>query len=241
MSYEVELLILAVIFYLYDSSVLLHSNEAILTCDSAQRWSATTGWIGFVLAGRSLCLLNPFTPYRPSFRLSWDFNRLESETKDREWPKRAQEFKSIAPLSVAAGIALFLLLPVGMFTELGRYAVIPAVVLLYGSILLALLQVRRKRILAAVGRKHFWGFAFECLACPPFAVNMVRRITLADPIAEPVPLAAVRLLDADRWAELRDRCISRIDDAIQRVEEDSYEQKVLEAQKQRLTVLVANE
>jgi hypothetical protein len=241
LSYEVELLILAVIFYLYDSSVLLYSNEAILTCDSARRWSATTGWIGFVLAGRSLCLLNPFTPYRPSFRLSWNFNRLEPEAKDREWPKRAQEFKGIAPLTVTAGIALFLLLPVGMFTELGRYAVISAVILLYGSILLALFQLRRKGILAAAGRRHFWGFAFECLACPPFAVNMVRRITLADRIAEPVPLAAVRLLDADRWAEFRDRCISRIDEAIQRVGEDSDEQKALEAQKQRLSVLVPNE
>jgi hypothetical protein len=241
LSYEVELLILAVVFYLYDSSVLLYSNEAILTCDSAQRWSATTGWIRFVLAGRSLCLLNPFTPYRPSFRLSWDFNRLEPETKNREWPKRAQQFKSIAPLTVTAGIALFVLLPAGMFTELGRYAVIPAVVLLYGSILLALLQVRRKRILAAMSHKHFWGFAFECLACPPFAVNMIRRITLADRIAEPLPLAAVRLLDADRWAQLRERCIARIDDAIQLAGEDSHEQKQLEAQKQRLSVLVPSE
>jgi hypothetical protein len=241
LSYEVELLALAVLFYLYDSSVLLYSNEAILTCDSAQRWSATTGWIGFVLAGRSLCLLNPLTPYRSSFRLSWDFNRMELEIKDREWPTRAQEFKSIAPLTVAAGIALFLLLPLGMFTGLGRYAVMSAVVLLYGSILLALFRLRRKRILAALGRKHFWGFAFECLACPPFAVNMVRRLTLATRIAEPLPLAAVRLLDADRWAELRDRCISRIDDAIQRVGEDSQEQKALQAQKQRLSALVSSE
>jgi hypothetical protein len=241
LSYEVELLALAVLFYLYDSSVLLYSNEAILTYDRAQRWTATTGWIGFVLAGRSLCLLNPFTPYRPSFRLGWDFSRLEPETQDREWPKRAQQFKRIAPLTVTAGIALFLLLPLGMFTEFGRYAVISAVVLLYGSILLALFQLRRKQIPAAVGLRHFWGFAFECLACPPFAVNMIRRITLRDRIAEPLPLAAVRLLDADRWAELRDRCISRIDEAIQRVGEDSHEQKALEAQKQRLSILVSSE
>jgi hypothetical protein len=69
---------------------------------------------------------------------------------------------------------------------------------------------------------------------------MVRRITLADGITEPVPLAAVRLLDADRWAELRDRCISRIDEAIQRAAEDSNEKKALEAQKQRLSVLVSS-
>jgi hypothetical protein len=241
LSYETELLALAVLFYLYDSSALLYSNEAILTCDSAQRWSATTGWKGLVFAGRSPCLLNPLTPYRPSFRLNWDFDRLEPEAKDRIWNRRAQEFTGIAPFTVTAWIALFLILPLGMFTELGRYAVIPAVILLYGSILLALFQLHRKRILAARGRRHFWGFAFECMACPPFGVNMVRRITLADRIAEPMPLAAVRLLNADRWAELRDRCISRIDDALLRVAEDSHEWKALEAQKQRLRVLAASE
>jgi len=47
---------------------------------------------------------------------------LEPESKDREWPKRAQEFKGIAPLTVTAGIALFLLLPVGMFNRTRRYA-----------------------------------------------------------------------------------------------------------------------
>ena len=66
-------------------------------------------------------------------------------------------------------------------------------------------------------------------------------VRFADRIAEPVPLAAVRLLDADRWAELRERCISRIDDAIQRVGEDSQEQKALQAQKQRLSGLVSSE
>jgi hypothetical protein len=241
LSYEVELLALAALFYFYDSSVLLYSNEVILICDSGQRWSATTGWRGFVFAGRSLCVLNPLTPYRPSFRLHWEFDRLEYEGKDLTWSNRAQEFKSIGPLNLTAGIALFFLLPLGMFTELGRYAVISAVSLLYGSILLALLQLRRKGILAAFGVQHFWGFAFECIACPPFAVNMVRRITLAYRIAEPLPLAAVRLLNTERWVELRDRCVSRIDDAMQRVGEDSHEHRTLQAQKQRLTALVSSE
>jgi hypothetical protein len=239
LSYEVELFALAVSFYLYDSSVLLYSNEAIITCDRAQRWHAITGWVGFVLAGRSLCVLNPFTPYRPSFRLNWDFNVLENETKDLSWPERAQDFKNLAPITLTSGIALFFLLPLGMFTELGQYAIVPALFLLYGSIFLSLFQLRRKGILVALGRKRFWGFAFECIACPPFGVNMVSRITLTERIAEPLPLAAVRLLDAERWAELRNRCVSRIDDAINLAEEDSKERRALQAQKQRLSLLVS--
>lgn len=238
MSYEVELLGLAVIFYLYDSSVLLYSNESVFTCDSTRRWSATFGLTGFVLAGRTLCALNPFTPHRPSFRLSWEFEALP-ESADPSWADRAQKYHRLTPWSLTGWAALFVLLPLGMFTPLGRYAVIPAIVCLYGSTFLALFELRRCESLVTLNRKRFWGFAFECIACPPFAVNMVRRITLAGRIAEPVPLAAVRLLSAERWEALRRQCMSRLDDASQLLAKDSAELKALEAQKQRLSALVS--
>lgn len=238
MSYEAELLALAVIFYLYDSSVLLYSNEAILFCDRAQRWSATSGLIGFVLAGRSLCVLNPFTPNRPSFRLNWDFNTLESRAEDPSWSEGAGELNKLAPFSLTSWIALYVFLPLGMFTDLGAYAVVPALVLLYGSILIALIQLRRKKSLVPLGRR-FWGIVFECLACPPFGVNMVRHITLGARITEPLPLAAARVLDAAGWAKLRDQCVSRVDEAIQVVAEDSMEHQALVEQKQRLSELIS--
>ena len=237
MSYEVELLALAIIFYLYDSSVLLYSNEVVFTCDGAKRWAVTTGRSGLVFAGRTLCVLNPFTPHRPSFRLNWQFDGLQPDD-DPAWSVRAQDLKTLAPATLAAAIALYIFLPLGMFTPLGRYAVIPAVVLLYGSTVFALLQLRGKEIVKTFSRKRFLGFAFECVACPPFAVNMVRRLTLGLRIAEPVPLAAVRLLDADRWAQLREFCITRLDEAMQLAAEHSDEVSMLEAQKQRLRALV---
>jgi len=230
---------LAVMFYLYDSSALLFTNEVILTCGSARPWSATTGRTGYTFAGRSLCILNPFTPHRPSFRLSWDFDGLDPARDDLSWPARAQEFKKLAPMALTAGIALFVLLPLGMFTPLGAYAVVPAVLLLYGSTLLALFQLWRRRSLVALDDRRFWGLTFECLACPPFAVNLIRRITLAYRITEPVPLAAVRLLDAEDWTRLKEHCIACLDEAMQLVAEHSDQQRSLEAQKQRLRALVS--
>lgn len=238
LSYEVQLFLLAVLFYLYDASVLLYSNEAILTCVGAQRWTAATGWADFGFAGRALCVLNPLTPHRPSFRLNWDLQSLTSGTGDQRWSERTRQLKVLGPMTLAAGAALYVLLPLGLFTALGPYAILPALVLLYGSTMLALRHVHRHGLLAASGRKSFAGFAFECLACPPFAVNMVRRITLANRISEPLPIAAVRLLDAEGWAHLRTHCLSRIDDALRLVDEDSTDERILEAQKERLSGLV---
>lgn len=233
MSYEIGLFGLAVFFYLYDSTVLLYSNEAVLVCDFRRNWSAATGMAGFLLAGRTLCVLNPFTPHRPSFRLRWEFNSL-APVPQSEWMEHAQELRVLAPSTLAAGIALYVLLPLGMFTALGAYAVIPALVVLYGSIIVSLILVRRRKILITPGGMRFLSLAFECVACPPFGINMVRRSTLAQRLAEPLPLAAVRLLDAVRWAALQSLCVARIDDALQGAAAESDEEKSLQAQRRRL-------
>jgi hypothetical protein len=237
LSYEIELLGLAVIFYLYDSSLLLYSNEGILTIDGARRWSAPPGWVGLILAGRRLCMLNPFTPHRPAFRLRWNFDILEPATADMSWSARAQELEALAPLTLTAGVALFVLLPVGLLSPLGALLVVPAVILLYASIGTALFQLHRRKMLASAGRKRFIGFAFECLACPPFGVNMIRRLGLAERIREPLPLAGARLLAGERWRGLRDQCILRLDDALQVAADNPNELKALEALRDRLEAL----
>ena len=236
MSYEIGLFGLAVFLYLYDSTVLLYSNEAVLACDYRRHWSAATGMAGFLLAGRTLCVLNPFTPHRPSFRLRWEFNSLAQAPQSQSMD-RTHELKVLAPSTLSAGIGLYVLLPLGMFTALGAYAVIPALVLLYGSIVVSLFLVRRRKILIAPGRTRFLALAFECMACPPFGVNMVRRTTLGLEIAEPLPLAAVRLLDAAGWTKLRALCVARIENALQSVAAESHEEKSLKAQMQRLLEL----
>ena len=239
MSTESELFLLIVLFFLYDSSVFLCSNEAILTCESAEHWTASVGWTGFVFAVRVLCMLNPFTPHKPSYRLHWDFNSLAVETADRAWTESAATIKALAPFTLAAGVGLFALLPLGLFTALGIYADAAGMGLFYTATACALYRVKRLGLLDSPDSKRFVGFAFECLACPPFGVNLVRRISLSRPIPEPLPLAGARLLDAPSWDQLRSRCVARLDDALRVTAEESTESRSLEAQKQRLRELVS--
>jgi hypothetical protein len=235
LSYELELFALAVLLYLYDSTVLLYANEALLIRAGPKRWIAESGWQGLRIAGRTLYILNPLTPLRPSFRLHWSYHSLQAPPAAVQlWPECVTALRALGPFVVIAGIALFILLPVGLFTAAGSYALIPALIALYGSTLSALLFLYRSRVMLPLSRMRLVGIAFECLICPPLAVNMIRRITLAIAVNESLPIAAIRLLSREEWARLREICIQRLDDAIQSSAEGSSETATFEAQKQRL-------
>lgn len=238
LSYEYELLALAVSLYLYDSTVLLYANEAILSCDSRHVWHASTGWSGFVVAGRRVCVLNPLMMYRPCVRLSWNLYAVTPSDADKSWSEELRNLQSVAPLTVIAALALFVLLPLGLFTRLGTHLVLGSVALLYGSILLALLFIRWRYSFRALTGLRFAGLIFECLACPPFGVNLIRRVALANRVKEPLLFAAARLLPACEWNALRAHCVATLDQELWRLEESSPERRAVEEQRARLSAWI---
>lgn len=235
MSYELELLALAIGLYLYDSTVLLYANEAILSCDRRQVWHVSTGWQGLLVAGRRVCLLNPLTMYRPCARLRWNLHALDPPDADQAWSTKLSTLQAAGPWTGAAAFALFVLLPLGLFTRFGAHAVLAAVAVLYGSILVALLCVWRRGSFGALKGRRFAALIFECLACPPFGVNLIRRISLANPVRESLLFAAARLLSASEWDALRAHCLATLDQELWRLEESSLERKPLEQQRARLS------
>jgi hypothetical protein len=233
-SYEAELLAIAVLLYLYDSSVLLFSNEALLTSSAEARWTAVWGWTGFVLVGKSLCVLNPLTPHVPAFRLSWQFERKDVADADRSWTDGARLLRRLRATTLGCAIGLFLFLPLGLFTSLGTYALIAAAAAVYGSTIVGLLRLLGVRDRLGLSGWRFTGFAFECIVCPPFSANMARRIALAQRVEEALPDAAYRLVDPDSWRRLRAYCESRIDEEIDSSTENSPRRANLETRKRQL-------
>jgi hypothetical protein len=234
LSYEFDLIVIAILLYLIDSSPLLYANEMVFQCNSRGRWSVAQGRI--LLAGRFLCVLNPLTPHRPSFRLHWHLTEVPAEREKPVWSDYARDLHTLAPAVLTAGAGLFVALPIGMFSPLGAYAVIPALLLIYGGTLVALFRLYRLRDRLALGRRRFIAIAFECMACPPFAVNLVRKITLGISITEPLPLAGKRLLSDGYWSSLKTRCMTMLKDALE-IAESPDERQLLEAHQGRLAAL----
>lgn len=222
---ELALMAAAAGLYLCDSALLLYFDEGILAPAGRGRWRVLFASDKFRLMGRGLFLPNPLLPHRPVFRLGWRFPS-PGRAVDAQWPARRALFRPLAPAVWAMSLALFVVLPLGLF-RLGEPALLAAVVMLYASIAAALVWTGLNRGRLGVPARRFAVLAFESLVCPPFALNLVRRLSSAMPIGEDLVRAARALQAPHDWDASRLEFIARLDEEIDCEEEGSLRLPVL--------------
>jgi hypothetical protein len=162
--------------YLYDATLLLASHEAILTPGGKGRWQARFGAAGFTLRGKEPFCPNPLLPHRPLYRFAWRPEGLIGPSPP--WSPPGKGYTMLAPFIWLMLLALFGLIPLGLFSRLGHLAIAAGIVLFYVTAVTALTLVWRKRADHALSSRRFAALAVECLTCPPFALNLVRHLSL---------------------------------------------------------------
>lgn len=188
-SFELLLPIGAIAFYLIDSAVLLYGNEFIFTLRSDQwTWSAGSD---VILRGRRLYLPNPLTPQRLTLRTAW--SEHQPDVKAADPTTIAALMRTLRPLAMLAQLLLFLVvivLPV-VIALLGTGVVLLAVFgVCYLSVLLMIGLLYRRRAHLGLANRQLLGLALDAVLCPPFAINLVRKISLRQKfVGDPVSFA----------------------------------------------------
>lgn len=233
-STEGLVMIVAASLYLVDSALFFEFDEGALIRSARGRWFARFGLDRWRLGGKEPYLPNPFAPFQPLIRLKWRF-----ESPAPEWvandsvlgnlaftspianivvPKELKPFE--IHVSISAGL-LFALLPIGLFLPIHVSFLISVVAALYINNLWALLRLMRVRQVFQLDRKGVAALAFECLACPPFSVNLVRRLCVKLALAEDLVAAGARVMSAGDYSQLRAQCLRRIDEQIDSESEET--------------------
>ena len=236
---EVLLMLLALGLYVFDAAWLLYANEAVLMPAGRGRWKAAFGSDQTRLLGRELLLPDLLAPHRPVFRLSWRFEGDRSEAVSGDWARLADALRPAAILVWGMAAALFVLLPLGLFSRIGAPLVLAAVAMLYLLIAATLLWLLRHRESLGLSGRRLAALAFEALICPPLAINLLRKVAAGQAIAEPFPAAAQRLLAAEDWLTARAECLARVDEEIDAESGDSPRLTALQAQRERFRAEVA--
>ena len=225
-------MLVALGLYLYDSALLLHINEGVIT-PRRGGWRLRFGSSHLGFRGKELYLPSPFLPHRPGFLLVWHLRSGAVEAA-ATWEARSKLFRPAAPLVWAMACALFVLLPLGLFSFLGDWVLLLAVALLYAAIAGALLWLTMKRRELGLSARRLGSLAFELVACPPFAVNVVRRVSVEMPLDADLALAARQLQRPQEWDATRGELIARLDEQIDAEDEGSARCALLKESRRRL-------
>lgn len=222
LSFEIMLVLGVVGFYLFDSAMLLYVNELVFA-EKNGKWVFGLPESGWKMLGKSLYFPNPLTPDNPLFRTCWV---AASATNERQEDIEAlQQFlNTLNPLRYMI-FGLFVLLLIGLPIVLLGFGTGLALLLLLGVVYLTitvmLAQIYRQREELGLSWKAFSKLAFDSLACAPFALNLVRKITLRRSLVGDPICFAHQVLDADAFAQLVQVLCHRVDEEIEFEDEAS--------------------
>ena len=213
-SFAVWLPLGAIGLYLFDSTLLLYSNE-LLFVRRAGRWSFAES-SSLLLAGRRLCFPNPLKPGTPQFRIRW--SETDARLEQEEHGELEHFLAALRPLQylVMTLFVILLTLPVELFLFGTGVELLVLTAAFYIVILGALGYIFSRRRELRVSGKSFLALSFDSLACAPFAINLVRKLALRRALAGNPIAFARRRFDPETFATLIGAVCRRVSEEQQR-------------------------
>lgn len=208
-----EWLLLAALagFYCYDTSLLLFSGE-VLFSQRRGRWQASVG-SEFMLAGRFLALTGLFDPGTPVFRASWQPHSSPAPVPaPAPLPSPETLIRRLRPLRWPCrvlGVLLFAGVPWALLRNWSDELLLVLLLPVYAITIGSAVFIAMRRQMLGLGRASVAAIALEIIACPPLALNTVRKVTLRRATG-PAEAFATRVLDAPALRTLAEAAGRRI-------------------------------
>lgn len=234
-SFEILLILGIVCFYLIDSAMLLYINEVVFI-RLYDKWTFRNPRGNWRILGKMPYIPNPFTPNSPIFRGLWSSS-----------PKQTSKCGSVESLLVALqplgylssllfGLQVFSLSLVVLLigTGLEFFLVIG---MIYSVICAMIAYIFFTRNQLGLSKKRALNLGFEMLTCPPFAINIVRKICMQYPFdIDAIDFAIVHLNNSTAtslFESVREKTMDLID-----LEDDNSERRTaLEIYNKKLSEL----
>lgn len=231
---EATVIAVAAALYLFDCVVLLERGQAVLETG----WSPHSSRLGlafgskhYQIAGKTVALLNPLTPFFPVFRSLPLFSGPDPASV-----KLTAAFRSITPFAVLAFMQLilvFLTLPVCLYRAPG-WPFLVALLLAYLNAIVMLALVWRQFGKAGIARRPLVALGFGWLACLPLSVNCLRSAGLSFQIAVDAR-RALRFLSENEWMRAREKLAAQVDEVLQELDEGDERHRRLAELRRQLT------
>ena len=221
LSAEAWLVLLALAIYVYDAALLLNSNEFVGVRVGRNGWRCRFGANGWKLNGREPWWPNLLMPWREAVLVHWSFEEVPHEAIEPEEGARADGMHELAAPAaivkpstktcVATLLALiFLALPFCLFVYSALWLTVCVAGLIYGLAILIMILLHSQRIEIGLKKERFWKLCVECVACPPLAINAIRKATLGVDATTSAAVFAEWISDEAELREMKHQMVVRV-------------------------------
>jgi hypothetical protein len=180
---EIQFAAVVALIYLLDGFVLLHVNEGVVERGRRLRilFGSAQPWI----AGKRVLLLDPWRPLATAWRTSWAVRASldpppNAESARALMDERVRVLAVLDPYVIVVWALVLVAAPLALFAlTTAAFLLVAALAWLSVWVLVVRLACLRKAL--DLSRAAYALVAFECLACPPVAANLPRKLSLRMP------------------------------------------------------------
>ena len=206
---EIQFAAVVVLIYLLDGVVLLHVNEGVIERGRRLRilFGSEQPWI----AGKRVLLLAPWRPLAAVWRASWGVRASLDPPENAgsavaQLEHRARTLGRLSPYLMAVWVLVLVAAPLAMVL-LTTTAFILVVAIAWLSVWVLVLRLALLRAALDLTWGAFALVAFECLACPPVAANLIRKLSLRMPAGSDL----IAFVDAESRAGVHRQLVRDLD------------------------------
>ena len=234
LSFEMLLVIGVTGFYLFDSAMLIYTNELIFL-ETNGRWCFSSPEKKPQVLKKFHYFPNPLRPDKHIFLLYWTASESSNyESKNIELRKLFLALNPLRYMTLFLYILILLGLPLVAFTLGSGLGLLLLIEAIYLTILLMLIHVYLLKDMLGLSGKTVAKLSFDSLMCAPFALNLLRKITLQHPLGDPVEFAS-KAFDTATFANLIEGLCLQVDQRLLVADEGSALYKDLNTYRDRIT------
>lgn len=207
---EILIVIGIVGFYIYDSTHLYFYNEFNIQKGLNASFKSQLISRKFNFSRQYLVIPNLLLSHQLLYKCAWRFKNIHSAIDQNEIEHIRKISLTLKPLQIINFIIFLLtlgILPLLLIYKAGYLAISITLMMIYGLNLFSIFFVMIKRKILQLSWLKTIQLLLDVLLCPPFAVNLLRKISLNYQIKTEGILFASQILDQKHYQQLLDEIL----------------------------------
>jgi hypothetical protein len=217
-SFEVLLVLGVFGLYCYDSLMLLNFNELIFI-RFKKKWSYKFPILSFQLLRKFPFLPNLLTPNIALFQVFWP--TCDQDVNFKEFDIFIKSLIPVQVISVILLVLMFVCLPIVAFKYGSGTNLLIVFFVIYILIISILIYLFTQKNNLKLSNTKLVSVTFESIVCPPFALNIVRKISLNYPMNVDPYIFTKEMFDEETKKSFKKNLCIIIDKKMNFLEKDS--------------------